>query len=213
MKARRLARVPFLLCVALALSAGIAAANPIVVTFDNLSGDNLPVPEGYGGINWLNGWKHYGFSQEPYTARSPRQRVYATRGSAGPASLFERAFEFTEPNQLFAGAWFAGNPRLPGRTASAFVQLNLYDNGVLVHTSGMLTPSSSPAFLSAGYAGRIDRVGVLSNNAGYWVMDDVTYGTTIAPIPEPASLFLLGSGLFGFTIRRLRAADGRVVSR
>lgn len=50
---------------ALGVAGRHAAADAIVVTFDDLRGDNLDVPAGYGGIDWLNGWTHYGFSQPP----------------------------------------------------------------------------------------------------------------------------------------------------
>lgn len=47
----------------LALVAAPAAADPVVVTFDTLTGDNRQVPDGYGGINWLDNWTHYAFTQ------------------------------------------------------------------------------------------------------------------------------------------------------
>ena len=170
-----------------------ASADPVVVTFEGLQGDNLYVPNGYGGIDWLGGWIHYRFGQWPYTARSGSQRIYPTRGSVPIGTAHEWQFAFSGPDQLFQGAWFAGHESQNG--IDAFIQFRLYDNGIQVASSSTLVPTALPTFLASGYTGRIDRVGVVSNTAGYWVMDDVTYGGDIAPVPEPGTWTLLGIGI------------------
>lgn len=178
--------------------AASAAADPIVVNFDALQGDNELVPAGYGGIDWLDTWTHYGFSQPPYTAHSSPQRVYAS-GKSG-FDPFEASFAFTTPNQLFTGAWFAGYSAPRDGDVPTFIRFNLYDDGARVFSSGVLTPSDRPGFLASGYFGRVDRVGVAATR-GFWVMDDVTYGAT----PEPGTLLLLGSAAAALALRRRSA--------
>lgn len=194
--------------VLLALVAAPAAADPVVVTFDTLTGDNRQVPDGYGGINWLDNWTHYAFTQPPYNARSRPQRVYPTYGPGRPVGATrETRFTFVSPDQYFSGAWFAGHSTLqsPPLPAAAYVRFYLYDDGAPVAISDLLIPTAEPAFLSSGYKGPVDAVGVWSNNVGYWIMDDVTYGGDV-PVPEPATLLLIAGGLVGAGAARKRRA-------
>lgn len=43
-------------CTLSALAISTSANASTVVTFDDLTGDNLLVPDGYGGIRWDNNW-------------------------------------------------------------------------------------------------------------------------------------------------------------
>jgi hypothetical protein len=52
--------------------------------------------------------------------------------------------------------------------------------------------------------------GVIPASNYNWVIDNVTYTTTPAPVPEPSSFILASSGLAGFGLRRWRR---RVVRR
>src|SRR6185295_11318555 len=93
-----------------------------IVTFDDLGVDNLTVPDGYGGINWLGNWTSFGQAQDPYNPHSPPNRVYDV--------LPEAQFTFLSPT-LFEGAWFAG-------LEPTDVSFNLYLNNALVGTSSTL---------------------------------------------------------------------------
>ena len=170
-------------------AAGINAAT-VVVNFDDLSGDGV-VPDGYGGINWGGQWNYLGETQFPYTPRSSPNRVYDYLGE-GQFSLLTPA--------VFDGAWFAGQ-------SNATVQFNLYRSGVLVGSSSVLAPTDVPTFLGSGYAGLVDKVGVVSPAPDHFVMDDVTYGSGTST-PEPATLSLVGGavGLLAFVVRRRRRA-------
>jgi hypothetical protein len=190
----------------LALALGVAApasAEPIVVTFESLEGQGL-VPDGYGGINWGANWVYYDWAQEPYTPHSGKVRVAIADGLRGPTGRHPQ-FSSNSPNMRFDGAWFAGSDVEFG---GVFVQFLLFNDGSLVGNTGALPVTSRPAFLPSGYIGAVDAVEVRSGFLGspqstpnaFWVMDDVTY--SVAPIPEPTSLVLLGSGALGGAIMR-----------
>lgn len=166
-------------------TAGIAQAAQVVVDFDDLVGDNILVPDGYGGINWDSNWIYYGFDQFPYTPESIPNRVYQNYDK-WPDFNQTYAIPFYFPSFVrFDGAYFAGE---------APVTFELYNSGSLVATSGTLTSSSTPTFLASGYAGLVDEVRVVSNT--FRVMDNVTYNTDTETVPEPSTI--LGLGLLGF---------------
>lgn len=178
------------LSVGLAMSPARAAAQT-VQTFEDT---NCPSAVGqYGVVDYALEWNCYSFAQFPYTAHSGTNRVYTFATSA--------PFSFTGGPVSFDGAWFAGYP-------DATVQFALFLSNVPVWTSGILSPTDVPTFLSSGYSGMVDRVDVLSQRPDWYIMDDVTFnGGSLGPVPEPASLVLLATGLVGvFGVVRRRAA-------
>lgn len=178
----------FLIASLCACFAAVVNAGTVVVNFDDLTGSGV-VPDGYAGMNWGGQWNYYGYDQPPYNASSPPNRVYDF--------VPEGQFSFLSP-VVFDGAWFAGYDY-------ATVQFNLYLSGVLVASSAVLAPSGTPTFLGSGYAGLVDKVGVVSPDPDYFVMDDVTYESG-SSTPEPATLSLVGGamGLLAFVVRRRR---------
>ena len=177
-------------------------ANASVIGFDNLgSACNSTignVPDGYGGINWGGNWTCYTDVDPFYTPHSPTGRVY---DSSSPGNFFT----FVTP-QTFQGAWFSGWDK-------ATVQFQLYSGINLVGTSAVLGTTSTPTFLSSGYAGLVDKVVVFSNAPDFFVMDDVTYTsgdvTPFGPAdtPEPQTFALLAGGLgLIAVVRRFRAS-------
>lgn len=152
-----------------------------VIDFDDLKGDNIQVPDGYGGVADWGGWVYYGFDQFPYNPHSAPNRVY--NNTDGVFGFGYDAF--------FDGAWFAGHDT---------VQFELYLDGDLVHTSEIVDNMSDGVvrWLPSGYDLAIDTVKVLGN-LGFFVMDDVTYHK----VPAPATISLLGlAGLFARRRRR-----------
>ena len=178
----------------LAFVASTSTAQAATLTFDDLTGSGT-LADGYGGINWGGDWGYFDFPQPPYTPNSPNERIYSPNTGSG-----EYSFDFVTPNHTFLGAYFSG-------VSTATVFFNLYNDGLLVWTSGSLDPSSTPTFLASGYGGVVDRVGVFSAENDFYVMDDVTFDTTLPepipePIPEPASMLLLATGIAGAALRR-----------
>jgi PEP-CTERM motif-containing protein len=172
------------------VSTGTAQA--VTLTFDDLSGSGT-LADGYGGINWGGDWGYFDAFQDPYTPSSAPERIYSPNTGSG-----EYSFDFVTPDQVFVGAYFSGYDL-------ATVSFNLYNDGILVWTSGSLAPSSTPTFLASGYGGPVDSVGVFSALNDFYVMDDVTYNATLPePIPEPTSILLVATGIAGAALRRRR---------
>jgi len=147
------------------------------------------IADGYGGIQWGAAWEYWVYNSVFYPTHS------------GAVSAFPREHDslasFSFDSAPFAGAWFSG-PTFNS------VQLELFNAGVLVHTTASLDLSDTTAqFLTSGYTGLVDEVKVLSPNAAFYVMDDVTFGPAIGPAsgpstsPEPAGCTLLGIGAVG----------------
>lgn len=155
-------------------------AGATVVTFDDLSGDG-PVPDGYAGIAWNGQWSYTDNVQAPYTPASPPTRVF----DGLPAGQFN----FSAP-VTFDGAYFVGYPY-------ATVQFELYLGGALVGASSVLTPSDQPTFLASGYGGLVDEVKVLSPGAAFFNMDNVTFNSIAAGVPEPATWMMMMLGFVG----------------
>jgi hypothetical protein len=172
-----------LLLLVLMLAANLSAT---IINFDDLPGDGV-VPDGYAGVTWYGEWNYYGEAQDPYNPHSPPNRVYDF--------LNDAHFTFGS-GVTFDGAWFAGPP-------DTTVQFQGYLGGVLQFTSAMINMSSTPTFLSSGYAGLVDDIHVLTNAPDFFIMDDVTYNGG-GGVPEPGTLVLLGSGALGLAgyIRR-----------
>lgn len=156
------------------------AAGATVVTFDDLSGSGT-VPVDYAGITWNGDWTYYDGPQDPFNPASAPTRVYDV--------VNEGRFNFASP-VTFDGADFAGQD-------FATLRFDLYLAGALVGSSSSLTTSATPSFLSSGYGGLVDEVRVVSQTPDHFVMDNVTYNTNPAVVPEPATWAMMLTGFFG----------------
>lgn len=178
---------------ALALPAASASAQSVLTFEDYSHCDNNTQIGVYNGVNFNQQFVCYSFSQDPYNASSGTNRAY-TVGAGQPDNT--ATFSFSGPT-TFQGAYFAGY----GNT----VNFDMYLNGSLVGSSGFLTTSSTPTFLSSGYNGQVDQV-VVNGPTESFVIDDITYGGQVSTTPEPSSMALLGTGLVGLVpmVRRRR---------
>jgi hypothetical protein len=160
------------------------------VHFDDLpaAAAALPMPAGYQGITWLAGpgtpdptfglgWWYWDPTGNPAFPPSSPPHVAFSYADEAP-------FVFPAP-VVFSGAYFSG---FVGGT----IHYNLFLGAALVHVSAPFGLAPAPNFVSAGYAGPVDRVEVVGT-PGWWAMDDVTFVGTTAP--EPATLALVGAGL------------------
>ena len=169
---------------AIALAAPFASAT--VLTFDDLTGQSVMV-NGYGGFDWT-GWSHYDWAQSPFNPSSGSTRLYNDNNNASISS----ASAFT-----LEGAYFSGQ---------AAVSFNMYLGNSLVASSGWLTTTSTPTFLSSSYNGLIDKIVVNSNQPNFFTLDDLTVNSVSAvPEPETYAMLLAGLGVMGAVARRRKA--------
>lgn len=171
------------LALAFACAAAAPFASATVLTFDDITTDDL-VAANYGGLDWsAGGWFAFSGEQSPLTAHSGSVRLTSVFG----ATDAETAIGLGD-GKTFQGAWFAGYDDVS-------LTFELYEHGTLVATSATLTPSATPTWLASGYAGLVDEVIVSSADQTAWVMDDLTFS---AAVPEPASMALMTGGLLAF---------------
>lgn len=183
----------FLLVAALMTFLTVPVAGQIVADFEDapVCDNTRPNMGVYAGIDFMSQWTCYASPQPPFNPASGTNRVYAVDGSANASSAF---FSFLGGPVNFLGAYFSG---------SANVVFNLFLGGSLMASSGSLLTTGTPTFLSAGYAGPVDKVQVVGGDVN-WVMDDVTYSV----VPEPGAILLLGTGLLGiFGVSLLRKKE------
>ena len=158
-----------------------AARAQVVQTFEDFvpCDDVMPNVGVYGSVNYLLQWTCFSFPQAPFNAHSGANRVFASNGADNSTSA-----SFTFGATQFTGAWFAGN---------ANISFLMFLGANQVATSGTLSANGTPAFLSSGYSGLVDRVTVSANNVN-WVMDDVSFAG-VTTTPEPESIALVASAL------------------
>ena len=172
-----------------------AKASTVVLNFDDIPGDVVPIPAGYGGVNWAPDMGVWSGFQDPYNPSSPPTRVlFNVNNEIGVA---ESKVTFIGGPHIFDGAYFDG---------SHTVTLKLYSGATLVKTVGPLTLNNVPTFLPSGYASPVDTIGILGDRS-YISMDDFTYESVV---PEPSTAGLLAIGLMAarFWFRGPRIFDG-----
>lgn len=185
-----------------ALAMASAANADVVINFDDLTG-YAEIPTLYAGIDWQGNFVYYDDPQDPFNPSSGNTRIFGDYDDFPCCGVSSMAFK-VGAGTIFNGAFLAG-------AGVGTVTFELYNGGSLVATSASAVTTSTPTFLSSGYAGAIDEVRIIADN-GYWVADDLTFETLnglTGGIPEPSTwaLLIAGFGGAGAMLRRRRVAS------
>lgn len=180
----------------LSASAQVTAA---VLTFDDLFANSQKsiVPEGYGGFDWNNA------TQVGVIANT----VYPSSGYAhGTVSGANTAYNWVGHSPIYIDWMGTGTFNFKGAYwTSVWQDQNLtfkgFTNSSLLYSSNSYAINSqTPLWIELNWVG-IDRL-VIANTGSQWAMDNFTFDTQ--PVPEPATLALMGLGLAGVGFARRR---------
>jgi hypothetical protein len=177
---------------------------PVIITFDE-----LVFPE---GTAITNQYASFGVSFSPgvyYNSQGPVTGIPGISGNyvgnfnaiVPPSDPFSIYFTFSIP-QAEAAFGLATNP---GTTT-----LTAYLYGSFVESFDVYTTYNNPATAFVGFTGILFNEIAISTTDDYWGMHyalvDTIQDCTV-PVPEPATIFLLGSGLLGvgWLMRKRRA--------
>lgn len=122
----------------------ISVASATVLTFDELSDNQISIPNGYGGFIWnnmyyVNGVSYYYASGYKNGVVSPNNVAYNAYGN--PVVVNDGVFDFN--GAFFTGAWNDG----------LNIQIRGYLNGVLIYDSTITVNTSGPTWFAANYMG------------------------------------------------------------
>lgn len=193
-------------CAIASLFAFMGPLNATMVDFDDLSGNNITIANGYGGINWGGAFKLHNDVADAHNGTN-------SVTSLATVASHEYILTFVHPEQIFEGAWFSTR----STSSPVNVSFNLYSGGQLVGSSSLLTVTGLSTFLDSGYWGSVDQVGVSSNANGAYFLDELDYHSAPRPldfraVPEPSTIALIGAGGLGLIAcairRRFKSSKG-----
>jgi len=176
-----------------------------VLTFEDLylSDDNeyyAKIPNAYGGLNWSENFYQLDGSDPVWTNLGYDKGRVSDNHVA--FNCWEKDVTVTAPNGRFD---FNGAYLTAAWNDGLNIQATGYFNSVLLHDQTVVVDTTGPTWFSFNYLGidelKFSSSGGTPNPNNTWlgdgthfVMDNFTF---TEPIPEPATMILLGSGLIG----------------
>jgi hypothetical protein len=147
------------------------------------------IPNGYGGFSWLN----LGYLNTTYP--KCQSTGYAVAATSGDYVAYAQNVVVSITGETFdwISAYFTAviDPNLE-------IKCQGWREDVLLYETSLFANANNPILVMPEFLG-IDRLSITSiGGSSYWAMDDFTTGagtTPAAPVPEPATMILFGSGL------------------
>jgi hypothetical protein len=189
-----------ILCALLAgaslMLAGAAHAGPVGFEDVATGGDftSLNDLNPYAGLNWGGDWFAGDNSISGYANGARSGSKFAVNGFGGEEASLTSATGFN-----FAGAWFA-TPAGTGDKAN-WINISAYNAlNELIGTTGNIDISDTYQWVTANFS----NVALLkiTNETGWFVMDDFTTTAARNAVPVPATPLVLGIGMLALGLGR-----------
>lgn len=189
---------------------GVTTASATTLTFDDIAADEIGViPSGYGGLDWGNmayvRATTYEGGDSGYNNGRASGEYVAFNSTGGPADVLEisSAGTFDFNSTYLTAAWRDGMS----------IQVRGYNDGALLYDQTVVVDTYFPTLFTFNFLG-VDRLNFTSfggvrkhpGKGFQFAMDDFTFNAPQVPVPEPASLILLGTGVAALLRRRLKKA-------
>jgi hypothetical protein len=158
------------------------------ITFEDLSGAGI-LPTNYHGLTWTD-WAYYDSPQSPYNPSSGVERIYNYPNRDNTNLIqFGGLVDFTS-------LWLAGYSY--GQYIVGYV------GGVPVFTSTAQANDGTPFgnFINVNW--NVDAISIFSNNGDYYIVDDVTYNSSVPDVGATLPLLGFSVAALGLLRRRIK---------